>query len=242
MKIYLAGLHADIKHLSIYKPLYVLESFYYIKNNLISYIKSKDCKEFLLDSGAFTFMNNPKNNINWDDYLKKYAEFINENKIDLFFELDIDKIVGIKEVERLRNKLETLTNKRCIPVWHKSRGLEYWKDMIKKYNYVAIGGFAIGDIKKNQYKNIPYFLNEAKENNCQVHGLGFTSQKDLKRYKFYSVDSTTWMRARFGDLAYFKDYEIKIYNNKNKRVKGKESTIQNLKAWIKFQKYAENNL
>ena len=63
MKIYLAGLHADIKHLSLYKPLYVLESFYYIKNNLISYIKSKDCKEFLLDSGAFTFMNNPKNNI-----------------------------------------------------------------------------------------------------------------------------------------------------------------------------------
>ena len=36
--------------------------------------------------------------------------------------------------------------------------------------------------------------------------------------------------------------QIKIHTNKDKHVKSKESTIQNLKAWIKFQKYANINL
>ena len=54
------------------------------------------------------------NNVDWDEYIESYAEFINNHNIKLFMELDIDSVVGIKEVERLRNKLERLTNKQCI--------------------------------------------------------------------------------------------------------------------------------
>ena len=51
-------------------------------------------------------------------------EFINTYKIDKFFELDIDSVVGYEEVLKLRKKLEHLTEKQCIPVWHTSRGKE----------------------------------------------------------------------------------------------------------------------
>lgn len=121
--------------------LNILESFYYLKTQEWMFPLIKEFKNFLLDSGAFTFMNQNRNHdIDWDAYIEEYADFINKLDISLFFELDIDSIVGIDEVERLRHKLEKLTGKKAIPVWHVSRGHDYWLKMIKEYDYVAIGG------------------------------------------------------------------------------------------------------
>ena len=64
---------------------------------------------FLLDSGAFTFMNNSKS-VDFDLYLDKYIDFIIEKNIKYFFELDIDSIVGYKKVLQLRERLE----RRCV--------------------------------------------------------------------------------------------------------------------------------
>lgn len=221
---------------------YILESFYYIQEWQIPIIKK--CKMFLLDSGAFTFMNNFKGQVNWDEYVEKYANFINKYDIQYFFELDIDALVGIKEVERLRNKLEKLTNKKCIPVWHKSRGLEYWKKITQKYDYVAIGGIVIKEIKQQDYKYFMPLLKIAKKNNCKVHGLGFTNLKSLSKYHFYSVDSTSWKSGgRFGQLYLFNNNTLiqKSFNNK-KIIDYKEADKFNLIEWIKFQKYADKYL
>ena len=84
----------------------------------IELIKSKN---FLLDSGAFTFMNGRKYS-DLDMYLEKYINFINENDVEKFFELDVDCIKGIDWVEKSRYKLEAETGKKCIPVWHVRRG------------------------------------------------------------------------------------------------------------------------
>ena len=86
----------------------------------------------MLDSGAFTYLNKQsKEKINWNEYVIKYAEFIKEYNVKHFFELDIDPIVGLKEVERLRDLLEERAQRKCIPVWHKSRDLEYCKNICK---------------------------------------------------------------------------------------------------------------
>jgi hypothetical protein len=171
MKVYLAGdcYTHKIEEQSGF-DFFRLDTFASLNNKKAILIKNY--KDFILDSGAFSFIKkNP--NINWDDYIIKYANFINEYSIEKFFELDIDVIVGLKEVERLRSKLEKLTNKKCIPVWHKSRGKEYWLKMVKDYDYVAIGGIAIKVIKKNQFEFLNWFLYQAKKENCKVHGLGF---------------------------------------------------------------------
>src|SRR5699024_2972198 len=107
MKIYLAGnapwREAGIYNEAIkkYKP-YILESYYYIRNNSKWIIEMRPfMKDFLLDSGAFTFLNSG-GKINWEQYVREYAEFINKHEVELFFEIDIDPIVRLKVFERIR--------------------------------------------------------------------------------------------------------------------------------------------
>ncbi len=241
MRVYLAG-SGDISIKTGFFDYYRLESFYYVTKKDEPLIHKY--KDFLLDSGAFTFMNNSKTNIDWDEYVKQYASFINRHDIEHFFELDIDVLVGINEVERLRYKLEKLTNRQCIPVWHKSRGKDYWLKMVKDYSYVAIGGIVTREIKPSEYKYFTWFLNEAKKENCKVHGLGFTNLTGLHKYPFYSVDSTSWLSGnRFGSVSYFNGETI-ITKNKEQgqRVKTNKVARHNFYEWIKFAEYAEKYL
>ena len=224
---------------------YILESFYSINNkDTIDRIRNHNKENFLLDSGAFTFMNNLKGKIDFDKYLTDYIDFINKNDIKYFFELDVDVIVGYEKVKEMRRRLENETNKKCIPVWHRSRGLEEWNKLTKEYNYIAIGGFAIKSIKKTEYKYIPKLLEIAKKNNCKVHGLGFTCTKELKKYHFYSVDSTNWLSGgRFGQIHTFNGEFIESKSFENKRAKDyRQIDEHNLKQWIQFQKYADKCL
>lgn len=242
MKIFLAGQNGHPWMKDEFFYFNRLESFYTMIKAEKQYIEKY--KSFLLDSGAFTFMSNIKERVNWDEYIIKYANFINEYKIKNFFELDIDSIVGIKEVERLRKMLEKLTNKQCIPVWHKSRGKEYWLKMVKEYNYVAIGGIATKEIKQKNYKYFHWFLNEAKKYKCKVHGLGFTNLKGLEEYKFYSVDSTSWLSGnRFGAVYWFNGRSMNKQSKKQgQRVKTNEVSVNNFYQWVKFSQYTERNL
>src|SRR5690606_41417395 len=100
MKIFLAGTSSRKPEFIIpFKIPYLLESFYYIRDWQIEYIKSEDCKMFLLDSGAFTFMS-AKNKGDFKEYLYKDIIFINKHDIKYFFKLDVDLVLGLKEVER----------------------------------------------------------------------------------------------------------------------------------------------
>lgn len=226
-----------------YMP-YVLESFYYIKNAEKWYNGIKPFyKDFLLDSGAFTFMSNSKNTVNWSNYVEQYAEFIKANKITQYFELDIDNIVGLSMVEKYRKRLEQVTGVQSIPVWHKKRGLDYWKGMVKDYRYVSIGGIVTGEIKKEQYDIFIPLLNIANENNCKVHGLGFTRLNDLKRYRFYSVDSTSWLYGNIGGGLYiFTGRDLKKIKPVNMKLKNREGAMHNFMQWLKYTQYAETNL
>ena len=221
---------------------YMLESFYYIQDWQLPIIKN--CKMFLLDSGAFTFINNFKKKIDWKEYIDKYADFINKNNIDYFFELDIDVLVGYKKVKEYRNYLEKKVRKKCIPVWHKSRGLDEWVKLTKEYNYVGLGGIAIKEIKQSEHKYFKPLLQIAKKNRCKVHGLGFTNLKNLHKYDFYSVDSTSWKSGgRFGQLYIFNGKSLIQKSFADKRIVDyKKADMFNLKEWIKYQKYMDNKI
>lgn len=222
---------------------YILESYYSMAEWLIPIIKQ--CDMFLLDSGAFTFMNKQKNgNVDFDEYLTKYIEFINEHDIKYFFELDIDNIVGIEEVERLRKRLETETGKKCIPVWHKSRGKDYFIKMCQEYDYVAIGGIVTKEIRPKDYKYFTWFIDTAHKHGCKIHGLGFTNLKSLKYYPFDSVDSTSWLSGgRFGALYHFDGRNLKTVDVGKKRRREDINHVKldthNYYEWIKFQRYAD---
>lgn len=229
-----------------YKP-YILESFFYADEDterLIPYFG-----DFLLDSGAFTFMQGKGGQPDWNEYIERYAAFIVRNKVEKYFELDIDSVVGYDKVLQFRAKLEKLTGRQSIPVWHRSRGQDEYIRHCKEYPYVAIGGLVDG-AKKGEYarqywKYFPWFINTAHKNGAKIHALGFTSLEGIRQFHFDSVDSTAWTTGnRFGYLYYFDGQTIR----KKDAPKGhricdpRTAALNNYVEWIKFQKYADKHL
>ena len=228
-----------------FADMYILESFAYIEKQEWMFPLFPQFKGFLLDSGAFTFLTSMKGKkVDWEQYVINYGKFVKRHNIEFFFELDIDPIVGIQEVERLRAILEFEAGKKCIPVWHRSRGLDYWHNMTKKYDYVAIGGIVTQEIKRSEYDVFKPLLKIARSNNCKVHGLGFTNLSGMKKYKFYSVDSTSWLSGNKFGAIYLFDGETMIKQTKRagQRVLTNRVAIHNFTEWFKFSKYAEIHL
>lgn len=242
MKLYLAGIESYINAVFEEKPKYVLYSYINRNSGCLRYVKSKYCKSFILDSGAFTFMNTGKK-VDFKEYAIQYAQYVKENNIANYIELDLYNIIGIEETEELRKILIDITGRKPIPVFHRSCGKEYFHKLINEFEYIAIGGIAKKDIKKSEYKYFDYFINEAHKKNVKIHGLGLTDVEALKRYKFDSVDSTSWIGGRFGIIHYYENGNIKMYRKKNSRLKSSaEATKFSLSQWVKFQEYADRYL
>lgn len=250
MEVYLAGNHTckNGTGCQSWTELNILETFYYLRSNNQFPRLVKDMGNFLLDSGAFTFMSgNGEGNSNFDEYVEEYAAFIKKWDIQNFFELDIDSLVGIKEVERLRIKLEKLTGKQPIPVWHKNRGKEYFTRMCEQYPYVAIGGIVTKEIPTKLYEKLfPWFIKTAHEHKCKIHGLGYTNIKGLHKYRFDSVDSTAWVYGnKSGSVYKFQPTTgmmdiVKVPSGK--RLKSNAVAINNFNEWVRFMKYARTSL
>lgn len=242
MNVFLAGAYTR-EDAFVGKDIdYMLESFYYVLPWQIERIPQM--KMFLLDSGAFTFMNGT-GTADFDDYLTRYIDFINKYEIKYFFELDVDNVVGYEKVKEYRRRLEEGTGKKCIPVWHKSRGKAEFIKMCEEYDYVAIGGIVTKEITKEQYSCFPWFISEAHKRGCRIHGLGFTDTNLLPLYHFDSVDSTAWLSGScFGRVYYFDGNVIKRKTppKGKKTVHYKLLDDHNINEWLKYQRYAAQNL
>lgn len=228
---------------------FILESFYYADETTEKLIPFFG--DFLLDSGAFTFMNgfsftkNEKKSVVWEEYIERYADFINRNNVEKYFELDIDSVVGYDKVLEYRKMLEKLTNKPVIPVWHSTRGLDEYKRSVEEYQYVALGGIVGGEWKKSALNTIPWFISEAHKHGAKIHGLGFTMLSYLEKFHFDSVDSTAWTTGnRFGFIYQFNGKTmIKHQVPKGKRLADSRKVAEiNYTEWIKYQRYADKHL
>lgn len=243
MRLFLAGsknmLSKECLETEIKKGVYFLSSF--INRDMdIKYIPL--CKDFLLDSGAFTYMTSKKSlKIDWNSYIDKYADFILENQIKNFFELDIDKIVGYDKVKKLRQRLEAKTGKQSIAVLHNHRDLNECKALCKDYDYVALGGFVNKEIKKDSYKYVRAIINLAHENGAKIHGLGFTKLKYLDLFNFDSVDSTSWLSGtRYGGrIDTFRNNTIITKSYKTRYKDYQKLTEHNFRTWCQLMRYLD---
>lgn len=218
------------------KMKYNLMSYYYIKNKieLANFIRD-NTEEILIDSGAHSFQKGKK--VDWDTYTQQYANFIKEfdrPNVLGYFEMDVDNIIGYEKVLELRKVLEKVTDK-IIPVWHKGRGIEEFKQMCKDYRgkIVAITGFRNEDIKDEQYL---MFLKYAKKYGCKVHCLGMTRKKILETVLFDFVDSSSWVQSTiFGRI----DGKGKV-SREFSRERREVVFIENYKNGLEMQKYYYN--
>lgn len=249
MRLYLAGTNGLKAHYLngniVPEEFHCLESYYSMNNWFIPFIPR--FKSFLLDSGAFTFISKDPGKVDWLSYVDKYGDFVKENKIRLYFELDIDAVVGLKYVEMLRDRLEARVGWQSIPVWHVSRGREYFEQMCRAYPYVAFGGIITdGLTTRTLERYFPWFIKTAHEKGAKLHGLGYTNISGMKRYHFDSIDSTTWTAGqRFGQIMEYKDGRIIKHNSvqggvKTRSIKDPRAvSLHNFKEWVKLSKYAE---
>lgn len=212
---------------------YNLMSYYYIKNKSeLAELIRDNSEEILIDSGAHSFQKGKK--VDWVEYTKQYGEFIKQfdrPNVVGYFEMDVDNIIGYDKVLELRKILESVSDK-IIPVWHKNRGIEQYKNMCKQYQgrIVAITGFKNEDIKDEQYL---MFLKYAKKYNCKVHCLGMTRKKVLDKVPFDYVDSSSWKQSGiYGRI----DGRGKVSKQFSK-VKREIVFMENYKVGIKMQNH-----
>lgn len=250
MRVYLASTYSGMskdtrqKFIRIGKPRYILETFFNGEKMCKSALNDVGADNFLLDSGAFSYMSGAEcSKKQLEAYADRYIAFIKENKITQYFELDVDTIYGLDFVESIRRKAERETGVRCIPVWHKGRGVDYWKKMCAEYKYVAIGGLVF-HVKRSEWPLIHKMVDYAYSRGVKVHGLGFTKTKELQNWHFYSVDSASWTKAAaLGQQRHTfngRYIEARRIDGNGKKVKLSELVYQNGIEWCKFQKYMDS--
>lgn len=248
MIVYLAGIESFSHYNNPINSIYVLSSFFIHRRGTLGNYIYQD--KHMLDSGAFSVLKDAEKakNIDWDKYVNNYIEFIIHTKKKLFFELDIDAVVGIKKVEYFRKKIEDKVGIQPIPVWHATRGWEYFEMMCESFPYVAIGTTAAtkqGVLIRNNPMVLKKFIDTAHKNKAKIHGLGFTYMKYIEQLNFDSIDSTSWLSGgRYGVVFIFKHNTIVSYKPPM-GYRGADYRIlndHNFKEWVKFQKYAESNL
>lgn len=204
MRLYIAGTESVVKGgsytIDIPNDCYILNSFYYTDDKVTDKIlQSVGRENYLLDSGAFTFRMKGLKGMDIGDFVKQYIDFINRHSIKYFFEMDIDMTYEeLDRVKYFRSMIEDGTGIQSIPVWHKTRGIEEWYDILDKYEYVAIGG--ITSALDDRYADmIKLMVKKANKNNVKVHGLGY-NRKDMLDFDFFSCDATSWNGGKYGNV------------------------------------------
>lgn len=249
-KIFLAAIsHIKSAIVPYYKPYYILESFMDLKGKTKAteeYVKwCMQAEIFLLDSGAFTFLNKSKKSTEFDrqtliQYIEDYILFINKWDIQYFFELDIDSVIGYDNVLKIRDYIEKKTNKKCIPVWHVSRGLNEFKKMCQEYSYVSIGGIASKEIPKKHHDLLYMLCDIAHNYGCIIHGLGYLSTIMLNenKFPFDTCDGTGWQ-------GHMRGVGFRLNGNKIEKFKDgqywKDCARSVFSVWTEFSKIVEKN-
>lgn len=241
MRIYLAGHVGNLWQKRNFYNFYHLDNFIDIPRDEPVH----KYKDFMLDSGAFSFVYGKKpGELDWEKYADRYADFVREKQIKNYIELDIDKLIGLKEVERLRKRIEKRVGWKSMPVWHVNRGYEYWIKMCTDYDYVCFGAFLVDRADKKNYSFIIKFIRDASLLNAKVHGLGFTNFEWLPKLHFYSVDSTSWLAGnKFGFIFKYENGKCISINKRSSEncrlIRPDEAAWHNFQEWVKFSYYAD---
>ena len=222
MKLFLSGAESKNSYGCIIgtKQKYILMSYLYLrkkKTGIQEYIDRLDYPaKFMIDSGAHSFMGlgvahalkstNPEKGMY--NYLADYVAFIEENQkhIDVAVEMDIQTAawnkndddtekgwIGLPMIAKWREEIFKPLNERlkatsiCI--------VNHGEPLKETAQYTNFIGVSTHRQFKGTYGAIFSF---AKKNNTKIHGFAVTDNS-IKKYNFYSVDSTSWLSGnRFG--------------------------------------------
>ena len=212
MKLYFAGADRNIICNDILLSAGVtnrLLSFYSINKKQFNTVY----KNFFLDSGAFSVVNTNKTiDIN------NYVNFIKDNieYIELYSTLDV---IG----DHIKTYENTIYMEKMglspLPVFHYKSPYEHLNHLVEKYDYIALGGLVPLASRKKVLIQWLDSCFEIIQDKIKVHCFGIFSKEILKRYPFYSADSSSWISSlKYGKLKPDERYKI-VLNSVNEFVK-----------------------
>ena len=187
---------------------YTLESYHFVgKQNYVDRIRRDGVKVFL-DSGAFSGFTQ---GVNID--LAKYCQYIKANG-DLIEQVDGIPLYSV--LDGIGDPLKTYQNQmemerlgtRPLPCFHYGEDERYLDYYLANYEYITLGGMvAVGT------KQLVHWLDRIWEKHLvdgtgrpkvRVHGFGLTTMSLVKRYPWFSVDSSSWVQtARTGGMMMY---------------------------------------
>lgn len=207
----------------------ILVSYHYIRKNLKYYDEMlPKLKEeggiFMTDSGAFSFMaaglvDEMYTEAYWMEYLEEYVAWIKAHKeyIYVVANLDLDVIVGRDVVRKWNKKYFEPLEKEVDVVYvaHEDKNLgdpfalKHFEEYCRKYKYIGIN--------QNNKKYAHHFFIMAKKYNIRIHGFAWTELSILRKYPFFSVDSTSWLSGvRYGTSYKDDGKNFKTFDSKKK--------------------------
>lgn len=207
MKIYFAG-NTGVERRELILTNWLcprLYSYHFILSNFFNTadmmeISKKNKIDLFLDSGAFSAWTQGIE-INIQDYIK----FIKEHKkyLNIYANLDVISVGGKKpnketaELTLQNQKIMEKAGLNPLPCFHYGEPYSYLQYYIDNYEYVALGGMVgTGSTKlmgwlDHCFKN--YICTPDGYPKVKIHGFGITSLQLMRRYPWYSVDSTSWV-------------------------------------------------
>lgn len=243
MKMFFAGsIQGQYEKLLVTKIRHRLHTFYdYYKNKrtfdgLLPDTVSCTC-DFMLDSGAYTFITGKESPDILDDYMSKYVDFLkrNRHRYHMYVEMDLPKVVG---PEKYANLLLTFkaANLHPMRVWHPSTP-ESFEELCWNNDYV---GISYKDIKDPAWLEKKLLV--ANKLGCKIHLFGYTSLDGLSRIRHipsaYSCDSTSWLSGvQYGRIQiYLKNSKILKTLPKDgiKNKSNEELLFLNVDAWAQW--------
>lgn len=211
MKLYIAGMFTngtadrqgrlytelmnDEERRHVESVRYQLESYHYVKNPERVAVMRRDGARVFLDSGAFSAFTLGKT-IDLDAYCK----YIRENQDIVDFASVLDGIGDPLKTYQNQHAMEQLGT-RPLPCFHWGEDERYLEHYIENYEYITLGGMVPHSPEENRQwlDHIweRYLCDAQGRPKLKVHGFGMTSVPLMKRYPWYSVDSSSWVQIAF---------------------------------------------
>lgn len=216
-----------------------LESYHYIDNEaVVNNLRNAGIRVFL-DSGAYSAFTK---GVEID--FKAYCDYIKRNH-DI-----IDNFEGVQTamcLDHIGNAQGSWDN-QCrmedagltpIPCFHHADDDKYLEMYLEKgYKYIALGGMsnARSSVRLRMWLDrifSKYLTDENGTVNIMVHGLGITSVGFMRRYPWYSVDSSTWIQASLYGFVYIKGQGVITVSNESPQRKNDGKHLFTMKPPIR---------
>ena len=209
----------------------LLESFHYIGRQRSVDMIREDGRQVFLDSGAFSMWSlGAKVSIpDYCDYIKRNDDIIRKDD-DAILASVMDAIGDALGTYQNQMAMEAM-GVRPLPCFHFGEDVRYLEHYIANYSYITLGGMVaqstpqlklwLDDIWEK------YLTDGSGRPKVKVHGFGLTTPELMRRYPWYSVDSSSWVQiARVGGMLLLPEARVINVSDQSpqRRVEGQHIT------------------